>query len=1327
MRYVNQHCHSEFSNIATPDVTITNEDRILRAVQLGHKVASGAEHGGMGNFFQFIDLAKKNNIKPLLGSEVYFVKDRFEKDRTNAHLLLLAKNERGRKGINRVISSANRDGYYYKARIDLALIETLPENDIWVTTACLGGIWKYDDSEEILKKLFDKFGKNLFLEVQTHEPLPQVVLNHKILSLSKSYGIPIIAGMDSHMILPEDAVKRDIYLASRGIQYPEEQAWFLDFPTYETAVERFVSQGVLNGSEISQAMENTLVFEDVDVYNSPIFEKDRVKLPTIYPTKSQEERDNVFSQLIWDKWAIEKNNVPEARWNEYEKEIHFELDTVIETGMADYFLLNYEIIKEAKKNGGKLTLTSRGSAAGFYLSRLLEFTTIDRLNIPVKLYPQRFMSKERILEAHSLPDVDFNVSNPNVFSAAQDEILGAGKAYRMITYTTVQTAGAWKMYARYANVPFDDANAVSDQIREYETAVKYADDGDTVDVYKYIEEKYWSEYENSKQFLGMVNTMSSHPCAFLLIDSGTIDEEIGLVRMKSGGDVVLCASLDGYTAEKNLFLKNDWLKVVVVELIHGVYDAIGIKPHTVTQLIDVCKGDDDVWSIYEKGIVMGINQVEVRKTAEKAMRYKPTNIAELSGFVAAIRPAFMSNYSQYERREAFSYGVNSLDSLIQTDEFPYSYLLYQELLMAVLAYAGIPLHETYQVVKSIAKKRHSEVFKYKGIFIPQMSGRLVNDEGSTIDDAKDVAEMIWQVIEDAASYSFNACVSGCTIIQRLGVTKSRFNPTVEEMFLIKNSHKYAKETGHIPLHKKYQKNGYGNALSMFDDGKIRRNKIIDIYKSGYQKVYRVETESGASIVCTANHKFPTPSGERELEKIGIGGLVYVKGEYEKTLDVGQRRFSRAFGENLPSKGQKGFRTLENSQSRLFLETRFELEKNMSPCEECGRKHSLNFELHHIDGDRTNNCRENLRWCCNSCHKKVHYKTLGRKKVYEKGIPVKIEEIVSIVYAGNEWVYDIEMEDPAHTFITDSGLVTSNSHSVSVGADSLYGAYLKSHYPLKFYETLLIIYEKYSDKDRIVLAKSEAEKFFRITFPSFKWGQDNRTIVANETSNSITMSLSTIKGFGSGIADELYELYKTFTGTTFLDLIIFAIENGLFSKAKWKQLIRINYFSSFGAGKTLEKFFDEVVGGKSRYSISHKDATKEKRLLGLSEIWNATTPESYSIRELIDNELDILGKVNTQFKGLSPRFALVLDLNTDFSPKVLLQSLSKGTVLRAKVPKKSFIKDEFKIGDVIFCDSFEEKPKQRKSEDGWEEIEGSHEWWIVYSTTDGELERYLTAP
>jgi len=202
-------------------------------------------------------------------------------------------------------------------------------------------------------------------------------------------------------------------------------------------------------------------------------------------------------------------------------------------------------------------------------------------------------------------------------------------------------------------------------------------------------------------------------------------------------------------------LKNDLLKVNVVKVIYETYKKIGIQPHPLPQLLDVCSKDKKVWDIYKNAWTMGINQVEQTGTSGRVAKYAPQNISELSAFVAAIRPGFQSNYHQFEAREPFCYGVKSLDDLIQTEEFPQSYLLYQENAMQVMAYAGIPISETYEIVKNIAKKRVEKVLKYKKKFISGMMSQITKNEPN-VKNPKEVAETTWKIIEDSSKYSFNA-------------------------------------------------------------------------------------------------------------------------------------------------------------------------------------------------------------------------------------------------------------------------------------------------------------------------------------------------------------------------------------------------------------------------------------------------------------------------------------------------------------------------------------------------------------------------------------------
>ena len=1049
MNYINYHSHGMYSNVSTPDSTISNEDRTKRVVELNQSVCSYTEHGWMGRFIEGIELSKQYNVKPLLGTEAYFVKDRFQKDSTNAHIILLAKNENGRKAINLALSEANETGFYYKPRIDLDILLRMPKNDVWVTSACIGGVWKYDDYEDLIIKFKNYFMKNFFLEVQAHNTERQKEINQRILELSKKHNIKIIAGVDSHMIYPSQIKERDDYLLSRGIEYPDEENWYLDFPSYEELLYRFKKQNVLSYDQTVESLNNTNVFENVETYNSIIFDDQMIKLPTLYPNQSQEWRNKKFQDLIWEKWEEEKINISNNQHKKYEEEITKEVSTIVETNMSDYFLLDYEIIKRGVEKGGHITLTSRGSAPSFYISKLLGFTTIDRISSKVKLFPERFITKERILEAGSLPDIDFNLSDPQIFLAAQDQTIGNEHSYPMITFGTMKSSGAWKMYARANNINFEIANLISDQIKQYEESLKYAEEEEkeNISVYNFIEEKYRNIYDGSLKYLNLVNSISIHPCASLIMNEN-LKEEFGLIRIKSSASNSdnLCVNCDGLFAEKYKMLKNDLLKVDVVDLIYKTYEKINIKPHTIPQLIEICKNDETVWNIYKNGYTIGINQFEKESTTKKGMRYSPKNISELSAFISAIRPGFQSEYHTFEQRKSFSFGVETLDNIIQTDEFPYSFMLYQENTMAVLAYAGIPIDETYNIIKNIAKKRYEKVIAVKDQFIKGMTKRLIENEKIKKKDADNVSKKTWQVIEDSAYYQFNA-----------------------------------------------------------------------------------------------------------------------------------------------------------------------------------------------------------------------------------------------------------------------------SHSYSVAGDSLYGAYLKSHYPIQFYTSFIQIMEDKGSKDRMLLAKKEAIEAFNIIFPIFQFGQDNTRISYDLNNNAINMSLKSIKGFGNKIAEDMLQLSKLFiiekeSQYKFLNLLIFSEDNSYIS-SKFEDLIKIRYFEQFGKNKKLHEFYQEFTSGKNRYSKTHTDKTKEKRIPELQKIWDELPNKNYSIQEQIKNELEILNEIQTNFP-VNKNYAVALEIDLKYSPKIEFQNLLTGERKTFKIKKKVYNEFPINKGDILLFKKVTKKNSMTKNEESkWIEIEDKFDLWL----------------
>ena len=761
MIYQNYHCHKDYTNPRIADSAARVRDYAERAAALGHGILSSVEHGWQGNYYECWKTAKKYDLKLLIGAEAYWVKDRTEKDSTNAHICLLAKNEEGRQALNDVLSEANLTGFYSRPRVDIPLLLSLPRDDLWVTTACVA-YWQYPDIDNITRRLADHFGSNFFLEVQAHNTDRQAALNQHILELHAKTGIPLVLGCDSHYMLEEDAQIRSDFLLSKGHSYPDEEGWYMDYPDGEVVYERFARQGVLTHSQIVEAMENTNRFLKVEEYDGHIFDSS-IKMPTMYPGWTKEEKDLEYRRVVQAGWDAYKTQISSTKIPLYEDEIEKEVRVVETTGMADYFLINHSVIKKGIENGGVLTTTGRGSAVSWITNKLLGFTEVDRIAASVKMYPDRFMSAARILQSGSLPDIDFNVADADPFAKAQKEILGDDHAYPMLAYGTMKKSKAWKLYAKSQGVPFEVANEVSNQIKKYENALKHAEDDerDTVDPLDYIDPKYHDVYQGSSSYLELIDSWSIAPCSYLLY-SGSIRREIGLVRIKDN----ICCLMDGHWAEECHFLKNDLLTVKTVDLTDRIYKRIGIKKHTVPELLAACPPSDPCWDMYRIGATCCLNQVGQPGTSARVGKYHPTNISELCAFIAAIRPGFKSMYKTFEERRPFSYGVKAFDDLIQTEEMPYSFVLYQEMEMAALHFAGIPIDECYTAIKNIAKKRVEKVLVYKEKFLSGFREAILR-EGKSVEEAEALAQKLWQIVEDSAAYSFNASHSYCVALDSL--------------------------------------------------------------------------------------------------------------------------------------------------------------------------------------------------------------------------------------------------------------------------------------------------------------------------------------------------------------------------------------------------------------------------------------------------------------------------------------------------------------------------------------------------------------------------------
>lgn len=711
--YKNYHKHDHQGNPWAMDVVVKPEEYCKRAIELGHDSVFTVNHGVTGNIFDWMEQAKKYNLKLHYGTEAYYVPDRFEKDRSNRHIIIIAKNNDGVMQLNDIMTEAHQTGFYYKPRIDKELLFSLASKNFIITTACVAGLW--NDTELILA-LHRKFGDNFFLELQDHNITIQKEVNRRMLQLSKQAHIPIIHANDSHYIYPQDSKYRDILLKAKGIFYEEEESMTLDYPSEDEIYSHYEKQGILTPQQVRTALDNTMVFDECE----PItIINDDIKLPPISEHPTEDLRN-----LIHAQWETEKQNIPKEQWAKYEEAISYELDIVEKTHMENYFLIDYNVAKNGQeKYGGKLTNTGRGSAPSFYITKLLGLTDIDRVAAPITLFPTRFMSVERILGSRSLPDIDLNMADREPFIKATEDLLGKENCAWMLTWKPLQNSSAFRTYCK----------GIGKDINEYDEIAKNLE--------LYENDKKWKDIiEESKRFRGVIESVSESPCSMLLYYK-PVRKELGLVRTNAG---VYCCLLDGINCDKYKYLKNDYLAVTVWSIIRSVCEMAGIPIPTIRELDKLL--DDKAFDIYKEGLTCTINQADSDFATALVKRYCPQSVSEMSAFVAIIRPGCASLLQDFIDRKPYTTGVKELDDILAEGKHR---MIYQELIMRYLIWLGIPETGSYDIIKKIAKK------KFKEAELTELKTKLLNGWKQRLNTTNGFDET-WQVVQNAAKYSFNA-------------------------------------------------------------------------------------------------------------------------------------------------------------------------------------------------------------------------------------------------------------------------------------------------------------------------------------------------------------------------------------------------------------------------------------------------------------------------------------------------------------------------------------------------------------------------------------------
>lgn len=638
--------------------------------------------------------------------------------------------------------------------------------------------------------------------------------------------------------------------------------------------------------------------------------------------------------------------------------------------------------------------------------------------------------------------------------------------------------------------------------------------------------------------------------------------------------------------------------MTVWAIIKETCELAGIPIPTIKELEDLL--DEKTYEIYDKGLTCTINQADSEFATSLVEIYKPRSVAEMSAFVAIIRPGCASLLQDFIHRLPYTTGVEELDELLKEGNHR---MIYQELIMKYLIWLGIAEKDSYDIIKKIAKKKfkEAELEELEKVLLAGWNKQVGKEEGFF---------ETWEVVKNAAKYSFNACVAGDTVILR---PNGETTPTVEWMYNF------------------CDKGNYGKALSMYEDGKIRENKIIDIRFNDIKNIYRVITESGHYLDCTSNHKFPTPNGKVKLCNLSVGDLLYVM-------------------------------------------------------------------------DFSDSSRE------------IHSTTL--------------EKIISIEYLRTDKTYDVEMAAPAHTYVSESGLVTSNSHSLAYGYDSLYGAYLKSHYPLEYYTVVFNYYD--GDSERTARLFEEI-KHFGISMNPAKFRMSKAGYTIAKEDNSIYKGIGSIKNLNTKVADQMYQM-RNAKFVNFIELLYALKKQTEIEKDQLEILIKLDFFSEFGEANVLLKqyeLFEKLAGKKtlkkenlSELGISEGMAANfceketEKKYNGLNsrgllmELAGRVQASPMTLKEKVKAQVEYLGYVDIvdeKYRGV----LAILDVDTKYSPKIKVYSLKNGTILNLKISKTIFNKNKLEVGDIILVQGQKTKNKMTRTSDGkFEEVEGEREVWLT---------------
>ena len=748
--FVHLHVHSEYSLL---DGACRIPELAKRAAELKMPALALSDHGNLFGAIEFYKECRANGIKPIIGCEVYMAPGDLEDKKANSakeastHFLLLAKNEVGYQNLVKLVSIAHLEGMYYKPRIDKKRLAQHKEGLIG-TSACLAGevarhimAGRMKDAERSIDDFKQIFAPgDFYLEIADHGVPQQKTVAAELLKLGNQFGLKIVATNDVHYVQKEHAAAHDVLLCIQtGAKITDEKR--MRYPAPEFYLKTTEEMAALF-KDVPEALATTLeIAEKCDLK----IELGQNKFPA-YAVPEGETRDGYLRRLCEE--GLVRRFGERAKEPELKQRLDYELDVLGKTGFTSYFLIVWDFIDYAKRNGIPVG-PGRGSAAGSLIAYVLGITDLDPLRYG--LFFERFLNPERI----SPPDIDVDFCY-NRRSEVIDYVrkkYGERSVAQIITFGTLGAKMAIRDVGRVLGLSYGEADRLAKMIpfdpkMTLEKAL--AESADFKRAYE--EEEVTKTVIDSALTLEGVSRQAGVHAAGVVISDHDLTEYVPLTLDDHGG-IVTQYSMEPL-GELGL-LKMDFLGLKTLTVIQDALNIIEKTTGKKIEPLDIPLDDAETFEMLSRAQNVGVFQVESPGMCKACRSVRPRVVEDIIALVALYRPGPMEFIQLYADRKSGKVAVNYDHPLLEPIlKETYGIMVYQEQVMqAAQILAGYTLGGADVLRRAMGKKKPEEMAKQRAIFVEGCA--KTNKIGA------EKANQLFDVLDKFAGYGFNKAHAAC--------------------------------------------------------------------------------------------------------------------------------------------------------------------------------------------------------------------------------------------------------------------------------------------------------------------------------------------------------------------------------------------------------------------------------------------------------------------------------------------------------------------------------------------------------------------------------------